>query len=166
MLIEPQLKAVEILADNGSNPLRLDRATLIRARCKSGSTWSAITQATYVINQAPEIAWGDLAVTTLQSSGPEHDDQEYLVLTNVSDRAVNLRHSRFTEGIRYDFSGDHDVVLAPNQNVVLVKSLLHFQQQHGIDVPVTGQYSGRLNDTGETLVLVNGSDTVLLRHVY
>ncbi|MCP4453281.1 MAG: hypothetical protein GY809_17610 [Planctomycetes bacterium] len=166
MLIEPQLKAVESLTDTTSSPLQLDRATLIRARCRSGSTWSAITQAYYVINQAPEITWGDLAVTALQSSGPDHDDQEYLVLTNVSDHAVNLRHARFTEGVGYAFSEDHDVVLASGQDFTLVKSLFHFQQHHGIDVPVAGQYSGRLNDAGETLVLVDGADTVLLRHVY
>ncbi len=166
MLIEPQLEAVEILADNASNPLQLDRATLIRARCKSGSTWSAITQAYYWINQASEIAWGDLAVTTLQAIGPEHEDQEYLVLTNVSDHAVNLRHARFTEGISYVFAEDHDVVLASGQDLTLVRSLFHFQQQQGIDVPVAGQYAGRLSDVGETLVLVNGSGTELLRHIF
>jgi hypothetical protein len=73
---------------------------------------------------------------------------------------VNLRGCRFTEGVDYSFSEFRDTVVAPGQRIVLVDSEFAHRQRYGWDRTIAGIYSGNLNNLGEGLTLVCGTDLV------
>ena len=138
----------------------LTHNTVLRARSKDGITWSALNEVFFQIGDSA-VSPGDIAISELNFNPPGADQTEFIELANLSDRAVNLRGSRFTNGIDYVFPNTRDTLLIPGQRLVLVNDLFHFQQLYGIDVPVAGVYFGTLNNGGERLTLINPSEEIL-----
>jgi hypothetical protein len=75
-------------------------------------------------------------------------DQEYVELLNVGAAPIPLRGLRFTEGIEFRFP---DRSLAPGERVLVVADRTEFEATYGSDLPVLGEYSGKLSNKGETL---------------
>ena len=92
------------------------------------------------------------------------DDQDLEWIEIHSEMAVDLDISSWRiEGVGFTFPANS--VLNAGQSFVIAKSPASFTQRYGF-VPDHGPYSGRLNNGGETLRLINNSDRVMDRIRY
>ncbi len=156
-----------------TDPLALTGTTQVRARALQGSAWSAMNEATFVVNPA---ASGDLLISEIHynpaSPTPEelaidgrldNDDFEFIELLNRSDTAIDLTGLEFERGIQFAFPSSR---LAAGERAVVVRDLDAFQLRYGTDVTVLGEFSdGSLSNGGERLTVVatlaDGPTTVL-----
>ncbi len=106
-----------------------------------------------------------LRVTELMYNAPEGDTCDFVELQNVSDVTLDLTGVRFTEGIDFVFG---PLLLAPGAYAVVVDDPAAFASRYGGDIPVAGEYLGRLSNGGERLVLAlpEPLDAAILRFTY
>ncbi len=106
-----------------------------------------------------------LRVTELMYSALEGDVLDYIELQNVTTSPLDLTGVRFTAGIDFTFPA---MPLASGECVVVVEDLAAFRERYGSDIHVAGRYTGRLSDSGETLVLKLASplEAAILRFRY
>ncbi|HUS34822.1 MAG TPA: lamin tail domain-containing protein [Verrucomicrobiae bacterium] len=129
--------------------------TALKARAKTGSTWSALNEAFFQTSPSLTITSNELVVSELNFLPANRDGSEFLELHNISDAAINLRGARFSLGIAFQFATNRDEILAPGHRLVLVKDLFRFQRHYGLDVNVAGIYGGGLSSTGEQLAFLD-----------
>lgn len=91
-----------------------------------------------------------LRISELMYHARQGDSLDYIELANIGDAILNLTGLRFTDGIDFVFQ---EFQLAPGQRTVVVADLAAFQASYGTEVSVAGVYLGRLNDSGEEIVL-------------
>jgi hypothetical protein len=97
------------------------------------------------------------------------DDQqfEYVELKNTSPTVtLNLTNVRLIAGIEFNFTGGAMTTLAPGQRVLLVRNLAAFTARHGSGLPVAGQFTGALDNAGETLRLDDATGEKVLEFAY
>jgi hypothetical protein len=140
------------------NSTTIQGNTWLRARSRSGATWSALNEAFFTVNA---IAPGDVVISEIHYNPQGDDDSEFIELWNPTNRSINLRGAKFTAGISYDFPDNRDVPLAPGGRLILCASLYSFQQRYGIEIPVEGVYFDRLGNDGDTLTLSFGATQLL-----
>jgi hypothetical protein len=78
-------------------------------------------------------------------------DFEFIELRNISTTTLDLSGASFTDGISFTFPAGS--ILLPGNVVVLVSNPVAFSQRYGPAPLITGQYSGRLNNSGDRLEL-------------
>ena len=156
------------------NPVVLTEIGKVRARVLENSTWSALNEALFV----PEQNFRDLVVSELMYNPgspsaaeiavgyDDSEDFEYLELLNAGAASINLSGLRFREGIEFDFHTGEITSLAAGQRLLVVRDQAAFEFRYGKGRPVTGQFSGRLRDEGETIELVDPLDVPLLVFTY
>jgi hypothetical protein len=132
---------------------RLTRNTLVKSRVRDGKQWSALNEAFFQA-APPALKAGQLTVFSFHET--ENGGDEYVEVENVSSQAVNLRGTRFTEGIDFTFADCRDTILAPGQKLLLVKDLFRFRQRRSLEVPVAGVYKKKKGDVRVTLRLESG----------
>src|SRR5262249_12946547 len=103
----------------------LQRSTLVKARSNLNSSWSALTEAMFLVDT------GNLRVTELMYHPPrdsaadtfDREEYEFIEVQNIGERPLNLLGLRFTEGIHFDFrqSKDPSGDLPPGEATVVVK---------------------------------------------
>lgn len=95
------------------------------------------------------------------------EEYEFIELRNISTNVtLDLTGVRLTNGIAFDFTGGAVTSLGPQGSVLLVKNLAAFTQRYGTGLPVAGQYSGSLDNSGERLRLIDGAGEEILDFVY
>ncbi len=152
---DPRLRggAISSTALPYGGPLTLNRSARVRARALSGTTWTALTEATFFVIQdlsgllLTEIMYHPPGTTNLTS-----DQFEYLELKNVASTNLELSGLYFANGLSYTFPVG--TFLAPGHFFVLVSDPAGFTNRYPA-VHVDGVYSGKLSNSGETLTLVN-----------
>ncbi len=83
---------------------------------------------------------------------------EYIQLLNISTRTLDLEGLAFTEGIAYMFGAG--VSLAPGERILLVANTAAFAQRYGAVGRVAGTYTGKLDNSGERVLLTYLGQTV------
>ncbi|HTL54637.1 MAG TPA: lamin tail domain-containing protein [Candidatus Limnocylindrales bacterium] len=136
-----------------SAPLTLANSIHLKARALSGSIWSPLTDASFFIIQN----FTDLLITEIMYHPPgttnlDGNEFEFIELKNVASTNLELSGLRFTNGINYTFPVGSFV--GPGQFVVLVANPAGFTNRYP-SVPVFGTYSGKLSNSGDTLMLVH-----------
>jgi hypothetical protein len=92
---------------------------------------------------------------------------EYLELKNISSSTtINLTGVRFTNGVDFNFTGSAVTSLAPGQIVLVVHNQSAFTARYGSGYSIAGQYSGSLNNGGETLRLEDAVGEKILEFAY
>lgn len=91
-----------------------------------------------------------LRITELMFHPSDSEATEFVELQNVSAEAIELGGVRFTDGIDFVFPA---MSLAPGAYVLIVSDALAFEAKYGAGLPVAGQYTGKLSNGGEQLVL-------------
>ncbi len=102
-------------------------------------------------------------------TGYTNDPQqfEYLELKNISTNVtLNLNGVRLTNGVEFAFSGSAVTSLAPGQIVVVVKNLAAFTARYGPGLTVAGQFTGNLDNHGETIRLEDAVGEKVLDFAY
>lgn len=149
-----------------SDPLpTLDRNTFVRSRSHNGTTWSGITEAFFQVGP-DAVQPGELVFSEIHFHPAGHADAEFIEVLNVSTRAVDLRSARFTHGIQFVFPPDRATVLAPGQRLVLAADRFVFASRYGSRLPIAGKYAGRLDNSGESLVLADPLGRTLATAAY
>ena len=86
-------------------------------------------------------------------------DAEFLELSNVGDRTIDLRGVRIAGGI--DFLFQDGSRLEPGKPVVVTGNRKAFAKEYGDDIVPVGEYSGKLSNGGEKLRLESPEGIVI-----
>jgi len=142
----------------------LTESVVVKARARSGISWSALTEAPFYTQQN----FSGLLVTEIMYHPPDFngmdgDEFEFIELKNASAAQLDLSGVNFTNGIRFTFPVG--TRLAPGGFAVLVSNPGAFAQKY-TNIPIAGVYGGHLANSGEGLSLVNaaGSNIVTLAY--
>lgn len=145
----------------------------LRVRALNGSTWSAMTEATFMLDTDPaspanlaisEIHYhpADPSAAEITAGFDDANDFEFIELLNTGNRHVDLDGVYFYGAVSFNFTGAATGrTLAPGARVLVVANRDAFQLRYGSGLPVAGQYSGQLNNAGENLVLYTPGDSVI-----
>jgi hypothetical protein len=95
------------------------------------------------------------------------ENYEFIELKNIStNTTLDLSGVRFTNGIFFNFTGSAITSLAPGASLVVVKNLSSFIERYGPGLPVAGQYSGALDNSGERIRLIDSAGEEILDFSY
>jgi len=143
-----------------SGPITLTKSTIVKARVLHGSTWSALNEAIFSVSPVAE----NLRITEImynpQDTGNANDpNTEFVELKNIGTEPINLNLVCFTNGIDFTFP---DMNLDPDGHVIIIQSRDAFTAKYGTGFNIAGQYSGRLNNTGERIELQDALGQTIL----
>jgi hypothetical protein len=130
------------------------------------SHWSGSTIGTFVVTTPP------LAITEIMyhpvASGTNDDSAfEFIELKNVAAQPLNLIGISFTNGISFTFTATNAITnLGPGQYVVLVANPAAFFSRYPTVTNVAGQYTGKLDNSGERLYLEGALKEPILDFAY
>ncbi|MEN8773562.1 MAG: CotH kinase family protein [Akkermansiaceae bacterium] len=149
-----------------SSPLSFDSRTQIIARTLDGSRWSGPVEKNYYRHDdLPQLVISEIQYhpsdptsEELEAGFEDSDEFEYLELQNIRSTPVNLESLSISSGIDFDFSSGSMTSLAPASRLLIVRNKPAFEFRYGSDLPVAGEYSGALNNAGDTITL---RDTLL-----
>lgn len=130
-------------------------STLVKARIKSDSTWSALNEAVYAAGPVTE----SLRISELMYHPAADPNSEFIELTNVGDESINLNLVEFANGIDFVFPS---IGLEPGDYVVVVKNLDAFNTAYpDFDGVIAGVFDGSLDNDGDRLLLQDAIGTVI-----
>jgi hypothetical protein len=145
-----------------SDPIPLSNSVVVKSRALSNGVWSALNEAVFSVGpvaeslRISEIMYHPLSeISDLRS---QISDAEFIELTNVGSESIDLNLVRFAKGIDFTFPSFD---LAPGGYCLLVKDLAAFEAVYGNTLPIVGQYSGSLDNAGETIELVDAAGSVI-----
>ncbi|MCF7668938.1 MAG: lamin tail domain-containing protein, partial [Verrucomicrobia bacterium] len=106
-----------------------------------------------------------LKITEIMYNPVGGEDYEFIELLNAGTNTINLEGFEFTDGIYYVFP---ETELAPGKRIVVVRNRDAFISRYG-DTGITiaeGEYSGKLANDGERLVLTDpdGYDLITIEY--
>ena len=93
---------------------------------------------------------GNIRITEIMYNPDDGTAYEYIELTNIGFEAVDLEGVQFTNGISFTFG---EVSLDAGETVVLFKDFDTFRVKYGMNYKYGGEYTGKLSDGGEGLLL-------------
>ena len=92
------------------------------------------------------------------------DEFEFLEIRNDGASAFDLNGCSISGGVTFSFSSS--LVLDPGESVVVVENDAMFPVRYPWVTNIAGQYSGKLSNGGETVVLHNSSGTPIFSVAY
>jgi len=132
-----------------AGPISLEQSTCVRARSLAGTTWSALSEAVFAVGPvAQSLRISEIMYHPQDTGSPGDPNTEYIELTNVGAETINLNRVRFTDGVEYTFG---DIELAPGEFLLVVKDRAAFESRYGPGLPIVGEYSGSLSNSGERI---------------
>ena len=148
--------------------LSIDRTTRLQARIFDDPEWSALEDVSYWIDRPLRITEVQYHPAAPTAESPFSTNEfEYIELVNTSDETLSLDGVRIAGGIQFDFTDSAVVELGPRQVVVLVENIEAFASRYDLDsVLVAGEYTGRLDDAEDRLILLGPNDEELLDFRY
>ncbi len=168
--------AISGLRVNATTPLYLTTpgAVNLKARALSGGVWSALADTTFY-SDTQAAAPGNVVITEIMyhpadptpaeiaAGFNDAGDFEYLELTNLSTTlSVDLAGVRFLKGIGFNFNdAPASRFLASGARVLLVHNRAAFEFRYGAGLPIAGEFSGSLDNSGERLQFVDATGAAL-----
>ncbi len=159
MLVLPELRAGLATAAR----VLIEESTTVRARALDDGEWSALAEATLVVDTP-------LRITEIMyhprppRPGDEldADDFEFLELQNVGEEAIDLDGIAIAGAVELELGSDvpGGMTLAPGELAVVVRDPIAFAQRH--NVAIAGRYRGRLRNSGERLRLLDRDGNAIL----
>lgn len=153
--------AISDTAIEYTGAIPISETTRVRARALSGAGWSALNEATFT----PDLS--ALVVSEMMYNPPEptadeiaagfddSQDFEFLELMNTGSGSLDLAGLQFVDGIAFDFTGSPITSLAAGGRVLLVEDQAAFEFRYGSGLPIAGQYTGKLRNGGEAILIVD-----------
>jgi len=136
-----------------SQPIAIGSPTLVRARVKNGTNWSAIVEAQFFPPQdLSKLQLSEIMYNPPKSGAVDGEEFEFLELKNTGTNALDLSGLTFTRGITFTFS--NETLLAPGAHFVLARNAAQFAARYS-NAPLHGIYTGKLDNNGETLALTS-----------
>ena len=158
-----------LIAEFSSN---VTTPVVVSARVRDGNgVWSPLHRATFVHHSQLALRVSELmyhpSVPDLPSAF-SREDFEFLELANVGAREIELSSYRLRGAVEFDFASSSRDRLASGERVVVVASRAAFAERHP-DLPasaIVGEYSGRLGNGGDDVVLEGPLGQAVLDFAY
>lgn len=103
------------------------------------------------------------ADTTRGELAVNNENYEFIELKNIGSETIDLNQVKFSDGIDFTFS---NFELGPDEYVIIVKDQTAFESRYGSLLNITGEYSGRLENGGESIRLENAFGQTILDFSY
>jgi hypothetical protein len=147
-----------------TGPLTLDHTVNLKARVLENDTWSALSEAVFVVGPVAE----NLRITEIMyhpqsTAGQDDPNEEFIELKNIGTETINLNLVKFTNGIDFTFPC---LELIPGEYVAVVQDRNTFETRYGTDINIAGQYIGRLANAGERIRLEDAIGQTILDFSY
>jgi hypothetical protein len=154
-----------------TEPITLPHSAHVKARVFDGNTWSALTEAVFAVGpvaenlRITEIMYNPLRVDSVPPSdrGQDARDTEFIELKNIGTKTINLNLVSFTNGIDFTFPS---IDLSAGEYIIVVQDRNAFIARYGTTINIAGQYSGRLDNAGERIVLADAAGRTILDFHY
>ena len=96
----------------------------------------------------------------------DSDDFEFIELVNVSDQTINLQNTSLQrvmyegelQGVDFEFNATHE--LGSGEAILVVEDIDAFRFRYGADLPIGGQWAGKLGNGGEFVTLADDGTTI------
>ncbi|MDP3071071.1 MAG: CotH kinase family protein [Opitutaceae bacterium] len=154
----------------------------VRTRIRSGTTWSPLTEATFVLDATPATA-ANLVVSELHyhptdptpaelaagfNSG---NDFEFIELMNISrTQSVDLSGVKLDDAVQFDFATVAPAlrIVPPGGRVVIVENTAAFASrlEAGAAPVVVGAYVGNLSNSSEQLIVRAANGALIKQFTY
>ena len=143
---------------------------ILKARAQTNGSWSALLEHPFTID-APQARANDVVISAIafHPAGAQTDseraisrdarDFEFIEIMNRSDRSIDLSGAIIDGGIEFKFP--QQSILSSGQRWIIPRSQVAFRARHGNNDSVVGEFSGRLNNKGESLSLKNGDGSII-----
>jgi hypothetical protein len=139
--------------------ITLTESSHVKARVLSGITWSPLNEATFSVGPIAEnLRITEIMYHPLDTGDPDDPNREFIELKNVGFVTLNLNLVSFINGISFTFPS---MELAPDEYVLVVKDFEAFVDLYGGGATIAGEYSGRLNNAGERIVLKDAAGLII-----
>lgn len=154
-----------------SEPLVLNESAHILARTKKGEDdWSALREATFIVGAQPATS-AALTLSEIHYNPEGSDELEFVELANRGTSNIDLTGVRLSNAVEFEFG---ELELAPGGTVGVVENEEAFKavfaEEGGAhyveEIVIAGQWTGRLNNAGETIELLNPAGEVIHRVSY
>jgi len=144
---DPRAVGGAVVGTEYTDPLSFSQPTLLKARAKKGSEWSALCEAVFYTEEIP------LAITELMYHAPSNQ-LDFIEIRNTSDETVNLFGYKLDSAIDYHFHASATPSLAPGEFLVAIKDMDEFSAFHSTNgILVAGEYKGDFDNNGEKVEL-------------
>ena len=164
---------------NLTKPVLISEPSLLKARAYDIATgsWSPLNTAFFTVDTVPAAATNvvisELHYHPAEPATPEEiavsrdrDNYEFVELLNIGPRSIDLSDVEFSDGIAFVFPPN--TVLGAGARAIVVRNEAAFTARYGElpDGVVIGQYSGRLSNDGEQVILTSSSTGDLHNFTY
>jgi len=151
------------LAYTAGTPIVINFPTTVRARIRNGTVWSAITEGTFYPSQDfRQLLFTEIMYNPRGVGATSGDEFEFLELKNAGTELLDVSGMSF-EGINFTFT--NGTRLAPGAFWVLGRNATTLGARYP-GLVVNGIYSGRLDNSGETITLRHPLGTVVIAADY
>ena len=134
----------------------INSSTIIKARVLTNGIWSPLTETTFGTS-TPALVFSELHYNPTGS-----DDTAFIELLNAGPVAIDLTGIHFSDGVEFAFSGG---TLEPGAVIVVAENQVAFAAAYP-GVSLAGEYSGGLDNNGETVTLSDVADKVIYSVTY
>ena len=138
-------------------PVTLDTSGPILARVKSGSAWSPLTEATFLLPPSDKIRITEIMYHPAVTPAEDDEDFEFIEIKKIGSGSLNLSGHRVS-GIDYTFPPGASI--GGNAFLVLASDAAAFASRYP-GVTVFGEYDGKLQNSGERIAVLDPFDQVL-----
>jgi len=151
------------VGDLYTNGVALTYNALVKARSKSGSDWSALTEALFVLDETSPLRVTEIMYHPAIPSGSETNydrtDFEFIEVLNTGSNTIGLAGIVFTNGVRFDFTEGDVATLNPGAYAVVVSDFHAFTNRYTnwANIKIAGEYKGRFFLPGS---LDNGGESI------
>lgn len=176
------LRVVGLTASGAGSSYSLNTAGthVVRTRIKSGTTWSPLTEAVFVVGGTAPVP-GELVVSQLHYHPADptatelglgfnkENDFEFIELMNISNHPLDLSAVQIDGAVTYNFgtSSPSARYLVPGGRVVVAENLAAFASRlvGGAAPVVAGAFAGNFANSAEEIIINNGA-VELLKFTY
>jgi hypothetical protein len=141
--------------------INIAQSTCLKARARSGGTWSALNEAVFAVGPVVE----SLRITEIMYN-PADLNAEYIELQNIGVDPINIGLVSFTNGIDFTFpshelaAGDYVLVAEDPTTLAAVAPSIP------PSVEILGPYTGLFGNGGEKIELVDAIGRTILEFNY
>lgn len=149
-------------------PVIISHSAEVKARARSGSTWSALTEAVFIVMGTDKLRITEIMYHPAdppEGSIFDDNDLEFIEIFNAGDQVIDLSGATFAEAIQYTFPQGSK--LMPGEYLCIARNMTGFESRYETaGLPIVGDYDGSLDNIGERILLFGPLGELLLDLTY
>ncbi len=162
-----ELIATRTEESSDSSVITLSDDTVIAVRVLDGNQWSALDTAAFLMMDRVPASCANTIISEIHYNPAGSDDYEFIEIYNCGTNIADFTDVTFAEGVLFAFPDG--LGLAPGELLVVAENSASFEERyrtpaspwHYEGIAVAGQWSGALNNAGETVTLLASNGTVI-----